>query len=156
MKQTILYLFLIACIAVSTGCASLKRGASSFDDQPESKPATKTTSSVKVKETATEKPAAKDVVIKEEKVKIIESQAGEKAGKYYVILGSFKVLDNARNFRQQLVNERFLPTILENENGLYRVSISSYDDESMARSRVADIRANYEKYADVWLLIRML
>ena len=153
MKQTILYLSLIASLSVMTGCASLKRGSSSFGDDPESKPAT---AAVKVKETPAAKPAVKEVVVKQEKVKIIETQAGEKAGTYFVIMGSFKVLDNARNFRQQLMDEKFLPTILENENGLYRVSISSYDDESMARSRVADIRAKYEKYADVWLLIRML
>lgn len=152
MKQTIFFLFLVASMSVISGCSSLKKGSSSFSD----KPATKSTSSVKVKETPLEKPAAKEVVVKQEKVKVIETQANEKAGKYYVIIGSFKVLDNARNFRQQLVAEKFAPSILENENGLYRVSVASYDDESMARSRIADIRAQYEKYSDVWLLIRML
>lgn len=152
MKQTIFFLFLVASMSVISGCSSLKKGSSSFSD----KPATKSTSSVKVKETPVEKPAAKEVVVKQEKVKVIETQANEKAGKYYVIIGSFKVLDNARNFRQQLVAEKFAPSILENENGLYRVSVASYDDESMARSRIADIRAQYEKYSDVWLLIRML
>ena len=152
MKQTIFFLFLVASMSVISGCSSLKKGSSSFND----KPATKSTSSVKVKETPVEKPAAKEVVVKQEKVKVIETQANEKAGKYYVIIGSFKVLDNARNFRQQLVAEKFAPSILENENGLYRVSVASYDDESMARSRIADIRAQYEKYSDVWLLIRML
>ena len=152
MKQTIFFLFLVASMAVISGCSSLKKGSSSFSD----KPATKTSSSVKVKEAPVEKPAAKEVVVKQEKVKVIETQANEKAGKFYVIIGSFKVLDNARNFRQQLIAEKFAPSILENENGLYRVSVASYDDETMARSRIADIRAQYEKYADVWLLVRML
>ena len=152
MKQTIFFLFLVASMSVISGCSSLKKGSSSFND----KPATKSTSRVKVKETPVEKPAAKEVVVKQEKVKVIETQSGEKAGKYYVIIGSFKVLENARNFRQQLIAEKFVPSILENENGLYRVSVASYDDESMARSRIADIRDQYEKYADVWLLIRML
>lgn len=152
MKQTIFFLFLVASMSVISGCASLKKGSSSFSD----KPATKSTSSVKVKETPVEKPAAKEVVVKQEKVKVIETPVDEKAGKYYVIIGSFKVLDNARNFRQQLMAEKFTPTILENENGLFRVSVASYDDETMARSRIADIRAQYDKYSDVWLLIRML
>ena len=152
MKQTIFYLFVLASLTVITSCSSLNKGSSSFGD----KPATKAPSSVKVKEAPVEKPAAKEVVVKQEKVKIIETQANEKAGKFYVIIGSFKVLDNARNFRQQLVAEKFAPSILENENGLYRVSVASYDDESMARTRTADIRSQYEKYADVWLLVRML
>ena len=152
MKQTIFYLFVLASLTVITSCSSLNKGSSSFGD----KPATKATSSVKVKEAPVEKPAAKEVVVKQEKVTIIETQANEKAGKFYVIIGSFKVLDNARNFRQQLVAEKFAPSILENENGLYRVSVASYDDESMARTRIADIRSQYEKYADVWLLVRML
>ncbi len=152
MKQTIFYLFVFASLTVITSCSSLNKGSSSFGD----KPATKAPSSVKVKEAPVEKPAAKEVVVKQEKVKIIETQANEKAGKFYVIIGSFKVLDNARNFRQQLVAEKFAPSILENENGLYRVSVASYDDESMARTRIADIRSQYEKYGDVWLLVRML
>ncbi|MBP8791518.1 MAG: SPOR domain-containing protein [Breznakibacter sp.] len=152
MKQTIFYLFVLASLTVITSCSSLNKGSSSFGD----KPATKAPSSVKVKEAPVEKPAAKEVVVKQEKVKIIETQANEKAGKFYVIIGSFKVLDNARNFRQQLVAEKFAPSILENENGLYRVSVASYDDESMARTRIADIRSQYEKYGDVWLLVRML
>ncbi|MGV8826855.1 MAG: SPOR domain-containing protein [Breznakibacter sp.] len=152
MKQTIFYLFVLASLTVITSCSSLNKGSSSFGD----KPATKAASSVKVKEAPVEKPAAKEVVVKQEKVKVIETQANEKAGKYYVIIGSFKVLENARNFRQQLVAEKFAPSILENENGLYRVSVASYDDESMARARIADIRSQYEKYADVWLLVRML
>lgn len=154
MKQTFFYFLLVASMVIISGCSSLKKGSSSFNDKSSSK----TKESVRVKESVDDKPVvkapAKEVVVKQEKVKIIETQANEKAGKFYVIIGSFKVLENARNFRQQLVAERFAPSILENENGLYRVSVASYDDESLARTRIADIRSQYEKYADVWLLIR--
>jgi len=152
MKTKIHYLLLATVILLGSGCSSLKRGSSSFSD----KPASSSKSSVTVKETpkTTTKPQTKEVVVKEEKIKVIESQQGESAGTYYVIIGSFKVLDNARNFRQQLITENFKPSILENENGLYRVSVASYDDEGMARTRIAVIRDQYEKYSDVWLLIR--
>lgn len=150
MNQTAMAIVL-AFLAIS--CASTKKGSSSFDDSP----------SEYVKEEVQPKPAvkptpqpAKEVVVREEKVKVIETSPNEKAGKYYVIIGSFKVIENARNFRQQLLAETFLPTILENENGLYRVSIASYDQESQARSRIADIRHTYPKYADVWLLVRKM
>jgi len=50
--------------------------------------------------------------------------------------------------------EDFFPGILINEAGLYRVSVNSYDDEGVARSRVGEIRQKYPKYSDLWLLIK--
>lgn len=153
MKQIVTGLILMALIV--SGCSSLKKGSSSFNDRPSTK--TNASQGVKVKEEAKTPPVktnTQTVVVKQEKVKVIETQSNEKAGRYYVILGSFKVLENARNFRQQLINESFLPSILENEEGLYRVSVSSYDDEQMARQRIASIRERYEKYSDLWLLIQ--
>lgn len=146
MRKSIYYLLFAVALIAGTGCSSMKKGSSSFSDKSKS-------ATVKPTPKTSEKPQPKDVVVKEERVKVVESHQGEKAGKYYVILGSFKVLENSRNFKQQLTDEGFRPTILENENGLYRVSIASYDEESRARARIADIRARYDKYDDVWLLI---
>ncbi len=101
------------------------------------------------------KPAVPSVTSKEEKVSAAQ---GEEAGfgtkRFYVILGSFSVYENAQKFKKQLMEENFYPGILVNENGLYRVSVNSYDDESTARSRVAEIRQKFAKYGDVWLLIK--
>ncbi len=91
--------------------------------------------------------------MKEEKVKVIDEPEDE-VFKYYVIIGSFRVLENAQNYKKQLINEGFLPVLLENENGLYRVSVSAYNDEMPARERISSIRGKYDKYDDVWLLIR--
>ena len=74
--------------------------------------------------------------------------------KYYVIIGSFRSIDNARQYTVALADEGFAPVILENENGLFRISVGGYDDENAARAKIAGIRAVYEKYNDVWLLIR--
>ena len=92
---------------------------------------------------------------KEEKVTAAQGEASDFGSKrFYVILGSFGVYENAQNFKKQLMQENFQPGILVNENGLYRVSVNSFDDETMARSRVAEIRQNFTKYSDVWLLIK--
>jgi cell division protein FtsN len=92
---------------------------------------------------------------KEEKVTAAQGEASDFGSKrFYVILGSFSVYENAQNFKKQLMQENFQPGILVNENGLYRVSVNSFDDETMARSRVAEIRQKYTKYSDVWLLIK--
>jgi cell division protein FtsN len=98
---------------------------------------------------------AKKIIVKEEKFSIAEGESASLGSKrYYVILGSFGVYENAQNFKKQLMREDFFPGILVNENGLYRVCVNSYDDESDARNRVAGIRGKYTKYSDVWLLIK--
>jgi cell division protein FtsN len=90
--------------------------------------------------------------VKEEKVKMLDVE--NEQFKYYVIIGSFRVLENAQNYKKQLISEGFTPVLMENENGLYRVSVAAYNDEAEARQRIAEIRSKYNKYSDVWLLIR--
>jgi len=74
--------------------------------------------------------------------------------RYYVIIGSFRVLDGARQWSSDMIKKGFTPEILENENGLFRISVGGFDDENAARARISGIRAMYEEHADVWLLVR--
>ena len=143
---------LLAALAVSViSCRSLKdSGSSSFSDSDS--PYTKEEPVVKEEPEVKPQAEAKPIVVKEEKVKVIESK--DEAHKYYVIIGSFKVLNNAKNYKSTLTEEGFTPVILENENGLYRVSVSAYNEEMDARNKVGTIRDKYEKYNDTWLLIR--
>ena len=98
---------------------------------------------------------APKIVVKEEKVSVPEGEEKSLDSKrYYVILGSFGVYQNAQNFKKELMHEGFYPGILVNENGLYRVCVDSYDDENMARKKVTEIRDKYKQYRDVWLLIK--
>ncbi|MBS2210803.1 SPOR domain-containing protein [Carboxylicivirga mesophila] len=143
----ILTLTVLSIVVVS--CASLNNGSSSFDDSDSPYVQEETTPVVK------EKPAPKTdkIVVKEEKVKVVDEPETE-VFKYYVIIGSFRVLENAQSYKKQLSGEGFLPVLLENENGLYRVSVSAYNEEMPARERISAIRSKYDKYDDVWLLIR--
>ncbi len=138
------------------GCKSLRdSGTSSFSDsnspyvkeEPKVKPSVKEEEKVVVKKN-------NEIVVKEEKIKVIEEE--DKSFKYYVIIGSFKVLTNAKNYKSSLINEGFTPVILENENGLYRISVAAYNDEIDARKKVGIIRNQFEKYEDTWLLIRKM
>ena len=74
--------------------------------------------------------------------------------RFYIILGSFGVYENAQKFKKQLAAEDFFPGILVNEAGFYRVCVNSYDDEGAARSKLSEIRQQFPKYADSWLLIK--
>ncbi|MCU4175107.1 SPOR domain-containing protein [Carboxylicivirga sp. N1Y90] len=137
---------LILAVFIFSSCASLKKGSSSFDDSDSPYLSEQTKPTVK-------KEVPKKIVVKEEKVTVVENTNAE-VFKYYVIIGSFKVLDNAKNYKKELSSEGFTPVILENEKGLYRVSVSAYNEEQASRTKIGNIRSKYEKYNDVWLLIR--
>ena len=94
-----------------------------------------------------------EITVRSEKVKPIDQTDRTMYG-YYVIIGSFKNTENARKYNTGLVKEGFTPVILENENGLFRISVGGYDEESAARIKIAGIRAAYENHRDVWLLVR--
>ena len=143
MKVLSFIFYMILLVMISTSCATFRKpSSSSFEDSE----------SPYVKEEAKPKVKSSEIVVKEEKVKMLDVE--NEQFKYYVIIGSFRVLENAKNYKQQLIKEGFSPVLMENENGLYRVSVAAYNDESEARSKIAAIRANYKKYSDVWLLIR--
>jgi len=145
MKLLSLISYLILFSFILSSCSSLKKPGSSSFDESES-PYVKEDVKPKVKAAPTK------IVVKEEKVKLLDSNS--ESYKYYVIIGSFKILNNAKNYKQELIKEGFTPVLMENESGLYRVSVSAYNEEMASRNRIAEIRSQYKKYSDVWLLIR--
>lgn len=153
MRRSIINLFVLFAVALFiSSCASKRKGTSRFDESnsPYVKEQSKTT--VKPKQTANND--SKAVMVREEKVKSVDYSGTETIYRFYVILGSFEVLDNAKKFRTQLISEQFKPIILESEIGFYRVSVAAYNDEMAARNQINEIRNNYSKYSDSWLLIR--
>lgn len=99
------------------------------------------------------KPA--NVASKEERFSVAEGETvNYGANKYFVIMGSFSILENAKRLKETLITENFMPLIVMNENGMYRVCGNSYVEESAARARIAEVRGLYPKYSDIWLLIR--
>ncbi|MEI7524875.1 MAG: SPOR domain-containing protein [Mariniphaga sp.] len=92
---------------------------------------------------------------KEERISAAKGEASDLGSKrFYIILGSFGVYENAQKFKKQLAAEDFFPGILVNEAGFYRVCVNSYDDEGAARGKLSEIRQQFPKYADSWLLIK--
>jgi len=70
---------------------------------------------------------------------------------YNVVCGSFGSLSNAQNLRNTLVNKGYSAQIAQNENGMYRVIASSFDDKASALSSRDQLR---NTYPDAWLLYR--
>lgn len=104
----------------------------------------------------TVQPSTEPVAMRKEQVSFTtqEDKAQNESNNFFVILGSFSQLNNAKNYRETLLNKGFTPIILHSETGYYRVCVNSYQNEGDARTRVAQIRQTYPEYSDVWLLIK--
>ncbi len=96
---------------------------------------------------------AAEAKAREEKVTVVETKS-EVDGRFYVIIGSFKRLENARAASEAVANQGYNPSIMENEDGLYRVAILNAETESTARKMLGQIKRKFLIYADAWLLIQ--
>ena len=160
----IVLLMIVAALAFG-GCKSKKQMAQSqYTSDPTEQPKVFTVpNSEKEEETTTAQTRQEPAQNKEEPIAMRKEQVSftsqadkseNESNTYFVILGSFSQLNNAKNYRGDLLNQGFTPIILHSETGYYRVCVDSYQNELDARTRVAQIRRTYPKYSDVWLLIK--
>lgn len=98
-------------------------------------------------------PSTQPISVRKEQVTFTQ-QEDKSDNSYFVIIGSFSQLDNAKNYRETLLNEGFTPIILHSETGYYRVCVNSFKNETEARNRVTELRQAFPKYSDSWLLIK--
>ena len=90
-----------------------------------------------------------------ERTERITAVADPHAGNtFFVILGSFRVRDNAYRFADTLRGKGFQPAVIIAESGLFRVMVDSYPDRNQAVNRIREIRARFPEHNDAWLLIR--
>lgn len=151
---------IVISLVLVTALFSCKTPKKAAQTVPAEEPAVVTAPKVfTVPQTTETKPAAeteKTIPVRKEQVTFTqqEDQAANEVNSFFVIVGSFSQLENAKNFRNTLISEGFTPIILHSETGYYRICVNSYKNESGARERVSQIRVNYPKYADTWLLIK--
>ena len=63
---------------------------------------------------------------------------------YHIVVGSFKDFGNARQLRNQLVEDGYTARILSSENGFYRVTAGTYSQQSEAAVLISSVRTGYE------------
>jgi cell division protein FtsN len=158
MKKTV-FLFIVA-LSLLVSCKSTKN-ARKADNSYQTTLNKETPSKVfSVPETKETKPAVSNdspITVRKEDISFIkkEDEATNNVNSYFIIIGSFSSLDNAKNYRETLITEGFTPIILQsNTSGYYRVCVNSFKNETDARKRVQEIRAQFPKYLDSWLLIK--
>lgn len=158
MKRIFVFIGIILVTLVS--CKTTKKTANSAYEPATSETATSTKIFTVPQTTATDATATTvkttpepSYNTRQEAITFVEPQ-DQNPNRYFIIIGSFSSLDNARNFRQSLIVEGFNPVIVQSETGFYRVTIDSFSGESQARSRLLQVRQDYPKYSDTWLLIK--
>lgn len=93
------------------------------------------------------------IVIRTEQVDLLQGEDLSKGQyAYYVIIGSFSSLENARSLKSQLLEKGMIPVLLQSETGMFRVSVNQTNLEKEARSVISDIRTRYPEHQDIWLL----
>lgn len=92
-------------------------------------------------------------VTRSESFRLAEGETNTSAmgKKYHVQVGAFSNHDNAKNLRARLVNEGNSALVVENESGMLRVIISSFDEYSQARAKIDQIKG---AYPDAWVLVQ--
>ena len=144
---------IVIYVLLVCSCKGVKKSVASgvSDDIPKEEAPQQT--EIVVQEIPKEEPPQVEIPVRTESVKPIDPNE-KNLYAFYVIIGSFSIVDNARRQNAELIRKGFSPTILENENGLFRISVGGYNVENEARAKIAEIRANYREHRDVWLLIR--
>lgn len=78
---------------------------------------------------------------------------GETGKPYHVILGSFKSKLRAERLQGRLVKQGFKEAkIMQNEQGMYRVSAVAFSQREEAWAKVFEIREKYAQFFDAWAL----
>jgi cell division protein FtsN len=154
MKKVLFFLIIIGVAFAS--CKSSKKAAKTAFE-PAAQPVS-TVAEPKVFQVPEVKPTPatedeKPIAVRKESFTFTEA-ADQNQNSYFIILGSFSSMDNAKNFRQTLMSEGFTPIIVQSETGYYRVTVDSFTSEAPARTRLMQIRQSFPKYNDAWLLIK--
>jgi cell division protein FtsN len=157
-----LILFVVVLGLAFTACKSKKEMAQSpytIDPSAQPKVFTVPANNTQTQPAPREEPAVvsnEPVSMRKEQVSFTrqEDKTQNESNNFFVILGSFSELNNAKNYRETLLNKGFTPIILHSETGYYRVCVNSYQNEGEARNRVSQVRQTYPEYSDAWLLIK--
>ena len=93
--------------------------------------------------------------VKQERVRPVSGEDVSGLKKYSVVIGSFKNRTNAFSLKERIADDGYRPVVAENDLGMLRVIITSFDSKAdAARSRDA-IKSKYApNFHDAWLLER--
>ncbi len=99
------------------------------------------------------KPKTTSTTTRSERITAAEGEDASRLKRYSVVIGSFKNKTNAYSLKERMQNEGYNAVLGENEQGMLRVIVSSFDDKADAAASRDAIKAKYApNFQDAWLL----
>lgn len=145
MKKVMTYsLMLVALFALTTSCKpkqSAYKQVYEAAKEREMQDAASQPYNV-VKDAASLPPV--EVSVRKEKVEPVYGSDAANLKKFSVVIASLSVKLNAESLKTRMENEGYHVILAQNEQGMYRVIVASYDDKDSAASKRDEI---YQKYA---------
>jgi cell division septation protein DedD len=149
------YALILLLPAIMMGCSTQKRvpqSAYSTAGTIASAPATPQPSAAVTTPQSASAPATGEVTSRSERVSLADGESNPLQN-FNIIVGSFSVYNNALNLKSRLTAQGYNPTLLKNEQGMFRVCIMGFNEEAPARSQVGTIKNRFPEFSDAWLLI---
>lgn len=101
------------------------------------------------------KPRTSNVATRSERINAAQGEDASRLKRYSVVVGSFKNKTNAYALKERMQNDGYNAVLGENEQGMLRVIVASYDDKSVAADSRDEIKQKYApNFQDAWLLER--
>jgi len=114
MKKYVLYVLLMLLSISCSRQKEIQKSAAELNSVPVNA------------ETEEKEPGEEAIVELEEKLVEVEEEPPAEF-RYFVIIGSFRIKDNAIQYQETIGDKGFSPVLLRNEAGLYRVSVKATD-----------------------------
>ncbi|MDR1814261.1 MAG: SPOR domain-containing protein [Tannerella sp.] len=93
--------------------------------------------------------------VRQESVRPMNGEDVSGLKRYSVVIGSFKNRTNAYSLKERMIEEGYRPVVAENDFGMLRVIVSSFDSKAdAARSRDSIKKKYAPNFQDAWLLER--
>lgn len=99
------------------------------------------------------KPRTSGAAVRQERVTPVAGENADGLKQYSVVIGSFKNKTNATSLKERMQNDGYTPILAQNEQGMYRVIITSFDYKADAADSRDAIKAKYApNFQDAWIL----
>ncbi|MDO5016896.1 MAG: SPOR domain-containing protein [Porphyromonas sp.] len=98
-----------------------------------------------------------DSDIRPEKVTPAQGENANGLLRYSVVIGSFQNPTNARSLKSRMVDQGYNAILAQNEQGMYRVIVTSFDnkmDAVRSRDSIKSMYADQGLFQDAWILER--
>lgn len=101
------------------------------------------------------KPRSSNAAVRQEKVTAVYGEDANGLKRYSVVIGSFKNKTNAVSLKERMQGDGYSPILAQNEQGMLRVIVTSFNDKADAADSRDAIKSKYApNFQDAWLLER--